>query len=433
MATGVVSETDSILSRWLQGSTVPAASLGGGLQNLQHQAAARLQELHLPTRKDEEWRFTDIAELAAIAWQGAPAASEVAVPDGASWMLPEAKGQCLVFVNGHYAPALSDTSALPAGIIAGNAEAARDLPWEDLGGDSWGDVFATLNAASFRDAAIVRVPAGTVVERPIQLLFLTAPTDGPILVQPRAYIVAETSASVTVVEQFASLAATEAHFTNAATEISVAPNARVAHIRLQQEASETGFHIGRTHVRQERDSHYAGSAIAVGAKFSRHNVAVSLGGDLAEVQLHGLTVVGDDCLADTHSEIVHCCPNGTSSQLHKCLLDGRSRGVFNGKIFVPQAAQQTNAAQLNRNLLLSPKARIDTKPELQITADNVKCSHGATVSQLEADEVFYLRSRGLSEAAARHLLVDAFAAEILNYIPVPSLRDRLAATLFTRS
>ncbi len=434
MAAEVVSGRDSALAHWLRAIAATSVDLPETLQERQRQAAARLQQMHLPTRKDEAWRFTDLAELTAIAWQGVPVAEVASNSDASAWAIPEAAGQQLVFINGRYAPYLSDTSALPPEVTVGNLVAAEAsaLPLERLGEyASGGDVFATLNAAGYQDAAFIWIPTGVALERPLHLLFVSAAADAPVLVQPRALIVLEASASLTLVEQFVSCEAQAATFTNAATEISLAPNARLVHARLQAEATEKGFHIGQTRVHQGRDSAYTNTAVATGAKFSRHNLAVSLDGDRTETHLQGLTVARGTCLADTHSEIAHHYPHGTSNQLHKCLLDGSARGVFDGKILVPQAAQQTNAAQLNRNLLLSPKARIDTKPQLQITADNVKCSHGATVSQLEADEVFYLRSRGLSEAAARHLLVDAFAAEILKEIPAASLRDRLTATLLT--
>ena len=432
MAIGMASETNTPLARWLGAGLAPLehATSTAQLQERQRQAAAQLQELRLPDRRDEEWRFTDISELAAIAWQPATEVPEV---DITPWALPETEESRLVFVNGRYVPSLTDTSALPAEVVVGNLATLGDRALAEYFAADRDDTFATLNAAGFNDAAIVWVPRNRTVEQPIQLLFVAAPAAEPVLVQPRILIVAEDSATVSVVEQFVSLADAPParYFTNAVTEIALGQNARVTHTRLQEEAAADGFHIGQTRVRQNRDSHYTSHAIATGARFSRHNLKVSLEGEQTETTLNGLSVTNGDRLSDTHSDIVHHYPHGTSNQLHKCLLDERSRSVFNGKIFVPQAAQQTNAAQLNRNLLLSPQARVDTKPQLQIVADNVKCAHGATVSQLEADEVFYLRSRGLADAAARRLLVDAFAGEVLQKLPIASLRDRLTSALFT--
>ena len=209
------------------------------------------------------------------------------------------------------------------------------------------------------------------------------------------------------------------------TEIWVEENAQIEHVRVQQESGES-FHIGKSAIAQARDSRYTCTEVNFGGKLSRHNLEVYQTGEQTETRLNGLAMVKERQLADTHSLISLTKPYGTTDQLHKCIVDGSAHTVFNGKVLVPKAAQLTNAAQLNRNLLLSPKARVDTKPELQITADNVKCSHGATVSQLEPDELFYLRSRGLNENDARYLLIDAFAAEILERIPVESLRTQLS-------
>jgi Fe-S cluster assembly protein SufD len=222
------------------------------------------------------------------------------------------------------------------------------------------------------------------------------------------------------------------YFTNQVTEIWVEDNAEVIHTRNQREAGEA-FHIGKTAIAQARNSRYTCNAITLGAKLSRHNLEVFQTGEGTETTLNGLIIIGREQLADTHSAIALNHPNGISNQLHKCIIDDRGHAVFNGKIFVPQAAQFTNAGQLNRNLLLSPKARVDTKPQLEITADQVKCAHGATVSQLDPDEIFYLQSRGINAVNARELLLDAFAAEILNRIPVPSLHQKLSRCVSCRT
>jgi Fe-S cluster assembly protein SufD len=244
-------------------------------------------------------------------------------------------------------------------------------------------------------------------------------------VQPRTLVVAETGSSITLIEEYIG---TGEYFTNAVTEIFVQGNSRVNHTRLQQE-SDASYHIGKTAVAQERDSHYTLNEINLGAKLSRHNPEVWQQGEQTETNLNGLTVATGEQISDTHSIIALSKPHGTTNQLHKCIVGDRAHTVFNGKVFVPKEAQLTDATQLNRNLMLSPKARIDTKPELQITADNVKCAHGATVSQLEAEEIFYLRSRGLSQADANQLLIDAFATEIIDRLPLESLRQRITQTI----
>jgi Fe-S cluster assembly protein SufD len=291
--------------------------------------------------------------------------------------------------------------------------------------------FTALNTSGLKDVAVVWVAKNVVVETPIHLVFVAA-GEAPSISLPRCLVVAETGSSVTLVEEFTNRRGAESaekvYFTNAVTEIWVEENAQVSHTRLELEGAEA-FHIGKTAVSQARDSRYTCHAIALGGKLSRHNLEILQTGEQTETTLNGLTMIGGNQLGDTHSAIALNYPYSTSRQLHKCIVGDRAHGVFNGKVFVPKPAQLTDAAQLNRNLLLSPKARVDTKPQLEITADNVKCAHGATVSQLEDDEIFYLQSRGIDENDARNLLINAFAAEIINQIPVPSLRERLTQTV----
>ena len=208
------------------------------------------------------------------------------------------------------------------------------------------------------------------------------------------------------------------------TEIWVGENAQVSHIRVQQESIEA-FHIGKSAIAQARNSRYACHAVSFGGQLSRHNLEVFQTGEATETTLNGLTMIAGSQVGDTHSAIALNHPYGISNQLHKCVVGDRAHAVFNGKVFVPKPAQLTNARQLNRNLLLSSKARVDTKPQLEITADNVKCSHGATVSQLEDDQIFYLQSRGIDANSSRTLLINAFAIEIIEQIPVASVRERL--------
>ncbi|HEY9301015.1 MAG TPA: Fe-S cluster assembly protein SufD, partial [Phormidium sp.] len=287
----------------------------------------------------------------------------------------------------------------------------------------YNDVFTALNIAGLADAAVVYVPKNQQIETPIHLLFITMAGETPILAQPHCLVIAESGSSVSIVEDFAVLG-NVATFTNAVTQIWLGENAAVNHIRLQREGREA-IHVGRSAIAQSRDSRYTCNAITVGGKISRHNLEVLQTGEQTETTLNGLIMISGEQLADTHSAINLTKPHGTTNQLHKCIVADKAHAVFNGKVFVPQAAQLTNAAQLNRNLLLSPKARVDTKPQLEITADNVKCSHGATVSQLDAEEVFYLQSRGLNENDSRNLLINGFAAEIINKLPFPSLRETL--------
>ncbi|MGF1589965.1 MAG: Fe-S cluster assembly protein SufD [Pleurocapsa sp.] len=392
------------------------------LRDIRQESKSWLSRLSVPTRQDEDWRFIDLSSLTAAKFVTAKNV------DAICESLSEATNSRLVFVNGFYSQQLSDLSGLPPGVFVGSLS---NLPQELNAAKyfaqqhSQQDAFTALNTAGGRDIAVVWANKNVVIETPIQLVFIA---DGELeanFTQPRTLVVAETGSSISLVEEYVG---TGEYFTNAVTEVFVKSNARVNHTRIQQE-SDASYHIGKTAISQERDSHYTINEINLGAKLSRHNPEVWQRGEQTETNLNGLTVATKEQTSDTHSIIALTKPHGTADQLHKCIVGDRAHTVFNGKVFVPKEAQLTDATQLNRNLLLSAKARVDTKPELQITADNVKCAHGATVSQLEAEEIFYLRSRGLSEADANQLLIDAFAAEIIDRIPLKSLRTRITQTI----
>ncbi|WP_068819287.1 Fe-S cluster assembly protein SufD [Phormidesmis priestleyi] len=402
------------------------------LQGVRDRALAIAQELAIPTTRDEEWRFTDLSSLVHIGF-ALPDRASISFAQIESFILPEAVNSRLVFVDGTYAPDLSATDDLPEGVLVTNLSVAvQFLPSlhnylaKQQGAE---EVFTALNTASLIDGAIVHVPKNQHVETPIQILFVSTAGVATIA-HPRCLVIAESGSSLTLVEEFVSIA-DGGYFTNAVTEIAIAENAQVNHTRVQRE-SETAFHIGKTAVSQARDSRYSCSAISLGAKIARHNLEVYQTGEQTQTTLNGLTMINGEQVGDTHSKIAFTKPYGTSDQVQKCIVGDRAHAIFNGKVSVPQAAQLTNAAQLSRNLLLSPRARIDTKPQLEITADNVKCAHGATVSQLEDDEVFYLQSRGLNPEEARKLLTYAFAIEIINHIPVASLKANLTTIIRTQ-
>ena len=401
-----------------------------GVQKLRESSAAWVRKCTLPTTRDEEWRFTDISFLKQVTFElPTPAASDIP-----PLILSEAANSRLVFVNGVYTPALSAVVDLPEGLIVTNLAGLplthRDRIWNYLAtAPGATEVFTALNTSGITDVAVVWVPKNLIVETPIHLLFIS--TSSQPISQPRCLVVAESGSSVTLIEDYLDRNQAEAgsvYFTNAVTEIWLEENAQVNHTRVERDSLEA-FHIGKTAIAQARSSRYIGNAITLGAKLSRHNLEVFQTGEQTETTVNGLVAIANQQVADTHSAIALNHPHGTSTQLHKCIVADRSHAIFNGKIFVPQAAQLTNASQLNRNLLLSPKARVDTKPQLEITADNVKCSHGATVSQLDEEEVFYLQSRGINATAARRLLLNAFAAEIINKLPVASLRQTLTKSI----
>jgi Fe-S cluster assembly protein SufD len=393
------------------------------LKDIRQQAANWVVRLKVPRTKDEEWRFTDLSSLVETEFVAAsPVKVETVNP------IPEASASRVVFVNGIYSSELSDISGLPEGIYAGNlANLPDSYSLENYFAQQHGaqEVFTALNTAGCQDIAVIWVDKNVVLETPIHLVFVSSTEDKGTFSQPRTLVVVETGANLSLIEEYIGRGT---YFNNAVTEIIIKDNAAIKHLRIQQE-SESSFHIGKTAVSQNRDSRYTLTELNFGGQLSRHNPEILQQGEQTETYLNGLTVASGEQTADTHSIIALTKPYGTTDQLHKCIVSDRAHTVFNGKVFVPKEAQLTNAAQLNRNLLLSPKARVDTKPELQITADNVKCSHGATVSQLEAEEIFYLRSRGLTEEDSRHLLIDAFATEIIERIPLKSLREKIVIML----
>ncbi|MBD2596506.1 Fe-S cluster assembly protein SufD [Nostoc spongiaeforme FACHB-130] len=421
-------DRDAYLTQLLNQVTVSQAD---GLEELRQQAANWVRHSTIPTTREEEWRFTDLSDLRGVEFQKAQPVNNVEKLNVTS--LTDNR---LVFVNGVYAPELSAVN-LPDGILVGNLTGltvAGDRIRKYLAqAEGALEVFTALNTAGLTDAAVVWVGKNVVVDTPIHLLFISVAGETATISQPRCLVVAETGSQVTLVEEFTNRRGAEgaedkSYFTNAVTEVWIGENAEVSHTRVELEGAEA-FHIGKTAVNQARYSRYTCNAFSLGAKLSRHNLEILQTGEQTETTLNGLAMISGKQVADTHSAIALNYPYGKSEQLHKCIVGDRAHAIFNGKVFVPKPAQLTDAAQLNRNLLLSSKARVDTKPQLEITADNVKCAHGATVSQLEDDEIFYLQSRGIDESAARNLLINAFAAEIINKVPLASLRDILLNTV----
>ncbi|RMF65516.1 MAG: Fe-S cluster assembly protein SufD, partial [Cyanobacteria bacterium J069] len=388
---------------WLQQlaqATPPATSW---VSSLRDRAAVQLHEHTFPTSRDEEWRFNNLSLLLALDLVSASGETAVRLDDLEAFFLPETASRRLVFVNGKYSENLSALGDVPPGLTVASL-ASLDATWtarlqpylaQQPGAK---ELFTALNTSGLSDAAVVFVPRNLVVAEPIRLLFVSTAGGAPTFSQPRVLVVAEANSSITLLEDYLAIAPA-AYFVNPVTEIWVGENASVNHTRLQRD-SQTAVHIGKTAVSVERSARYTGNALSLGAALSRHHLEVYPTGEQAEVTLNGLTMVTGDQEGDLHSAIALSQPHCITRQLQKCIIGDRAHAVFNGKVFVPQAAQLTDAGQLNRNLLLSPKARIDTKPQLEIVADNVKCTHGATVSQLEADEVFYLQSRGIDAASA---------------------------------
>ncbi|QOJ23752.1 MAG: Fe-S cluster assembly protein SufD [Gammaproteobacteria bacterium] len=394
------------------------------LNQLRAQAIDRVSTQKLPTKRDEEWRFTDISPLARLPYRPSQPDPNLHIQDIQHLFLDEVKNR-LVFVDGHFSRQLSvitnpdfTIGNLPE-LLSTHASVLESHLGQYARFDN--NVFTALNTAFLRDGAVIIAPKNTAVAEPIHVLFIA--TQSEVTHYPRCLLIGESGSRVTLIEDYAALGKA-AYITNTITEISLAANAHAQHIRLQRESTQA-FHLANCAVSLAHASNYQSISIALGSRISRYNLDVRLTDEAAECVVDGLAVISDHQLADTHTCIDHSKPNGTSHQQHKCIADDTAHAVFNGKIIVRPHAQRTNSSQSSRNLLLSKTAQVDTKPQLEIFADDVKCSHGATVGQLDQEEIFYLRSRGLSEKAARNLLTYAFGAEIISRIPVTSLRQQL--------
>lgn len=414
------------------------AGAGGALETIVERAREAARGLELPTTRDEDWRYTDVSALARQSFAPPPAdPAPIAAGEIAGLVVDEARGARLVFVNGAWSAALSNTGAVPGGVLVANLGAALAARPAEIDAHlarhaTFGaDLFSAVNTTLLRDAAVVVVPAGVAVATPIHLLFVTTRESAPIATQPRALVVAGAGSDCTLIEDYASLG-DPVQFTNSVVEVSVGANAGVRHVRVQRESAQ-GYHVGTCAVTQARDSRYCSTSLAFGARLSRLGLGVVQSEPGAQAELAGLAMIAGRQHADTHSTLDHAAAHGTSRQLHKCIVDGGAHAVFNGRIVIRAGAQQTDSAQQSRSLLLSPKALVNVKPQLEIRADDVKAAHGATVGQLDAEELFYLRSRGMSEALARNLLTYAFAAEVIERIPVPSLVARFERELLVRA
>jgi Fe-S cluster assembly protein SufD len=405
------------------------------LQALRRSAIERFAALGFPTLQQEAWRLTNVAPIARGTFVR-PMESIVPDPEQIAPHTFEAAAQ-LVFVDGRFAPALSHRRGLPAEVAAGSlAEALERWPDEvtpSLGlaaGDREnGNPFVALNTAFLRDGAFVRVPRGVAVAGPIHLLFLSSGEDGRATVSfPRNLILAGETSQVTLVETYTG---TGVYFNCPVTELVAGPGAVVDHYKIQRESREA-FHVATFQILADRDSAPSSHSISIGGSLVRHDVNAVLDGEGVDCILNGLYLAEGAQHVDTHMRVEHAKPHCASHELYKGVLDGKARAVFDGLIYVHKGAQKTDAKQSNRNLLLSRDAIANSNPQLEIFADDVKCTHGSTVGQLDDDAVFYLRSRGIGEEAARSLLTYAFASDVVERIKVEPVRHDLEEFLFAR-
>ena len=419
-------------ARLAQETTLPAA-----LASLRDDAFRCFNRLGFPTTRLEEWRFTNVSSIAETAFVAPTAGAGDARTDLDVLHVPRLGGPELVFVNGTFAPALSTTEGLPVGVrMRSLATALADDDAETVASHLGrlarieSQAFAALNTAFLRDGAVIEVASGVVVETPIHLLFVTRSGAEPVLSQPRVLLLTDANSQVRVVESHAGDGET-AYLSNTVTEISVGDHAVIDHYTVVREA-ESGFRVGSLNATLGRASNFSSHTITLGGALVRNEASVVLAGEGGECTLNGLYLANGRQLVDNQTTIDHAQPHCDSHELYKGILDGRSRAVFNGKIIVRLDAQKTDAKQSNKALLLSENAQITTKPQLEIFADDVKCTHGATVGQLDTDSLFYLRSRGLSREQARQLLTHAFAADLLGHIKVEAIRAQLDALLLER-
>jgi len=390
------------------------------LQPLRQAAFARFADLGFPTTRNEEWRFTNVNAIARATF--APAgrgATQIRLPKGPLQ---------LVFANGHL---LTRPEGLPKGLEVGGFADDPGTVEKHLGkyASFQENAFVALNTAMTQDGALIRVARGAVIPEPIEIFYVTTAAEEPIATHPRALFLIDANAQCTIVERYLGVGE-GVYFTNAVTEIVAADGAVVDHYKVQQEAI-SAYHVGTTQASIGPSANFSSTSISLGGALVRNDANAVLSGG-SEGTLNGLYIVNGAQHVDNHTIIDHTQPHANSHEVYKGILDGKSHAVFNGKIFVRKDAQKTDSKQTNKNLVLSDDAVVDTKPELQILADDVRCTHGATIGQLDAEALFYLQSRGIGKREAQSLLTFAFAKDVVDRIKVQSLRDSLEQILFEK-
>lgn len=394
-------------------------------------AFARFAEVGIPTSRDEEWRFTPVGSLATRTFRVAGHSDTVRPTDIAPYTFGQRDWPLLVMVDGRFDASLSSLPLLPAGVRIGSlADAINDgVPGVEahLARHAAPDVtpFAALNAALCVDGAFIHVPAGVVMPAPVHVLHVVTRAAHDTVMTPRTLMLVDAEARASLIESFITLADV-AYFTNACAEVVLDAGSWLEHVRIQREGGKA-WHIGLSRVDQDRDSHYRSFTLNMGGKLARHDLHTRLNAPNIETLLYGLYLAQGEQLVDNHTAIFHDHPNCNSWEVYKGVLADRAHAVFNGKVLVKAEAQKTDAKQTNRNLLLSDDAKVNTKPQLEIFADDVRCTHGATVGRLDEQQRYYLSTRGIGGRTAQALLIWAFAAEVLAEVSVTPVREALEA------
>jgi Fe-S cluster assembly protein SufD len=434
IATNGRKEIEPQLEQFARFERETAAGQPGWLSPLRQSGIKVFAEKGFPTLEDEDWRFTNVAPVAHLPFNPVwKLPEDASVPRSVeSFMFGGVKSHRLVFVNGHYHPGLSSpgtpgqgvtVTSLAAALVSGSDVLEKHLAQS---ADERNNSFTALNTAFFQDGAFVHIPAGKVVETPIHLLFISSVKESGATAHPRNLFVVEASSQATILETHAS-SVNAPYFTNVVTDLVLGQGARLEYCKFQGD-SPSAFHLASLRARLGRDASLRAHSFAMGAALSRNTIHAILDGEGADCVLNGLYLTRSDQVADHHMVVEHAQPHCTSHEYFNGILDDRSKGVFHGRILVKPAAQKTDAKQTNRNLLLSEEATIDTKPQLEIYADDVKCTHGATVGQLNEESIFYLRARGIGAETARRMLIHAFAGEIterVQHVPAREELDRL--------
>ncbi|HEX6717407.1 MAG TPA: Fe-S cluster assembly protein SufD [Pyrinomonadaceae bacterium] len=402
------------------------------LELVRSSAMDRFEQIGFPSVKDEEWKYTNLAALAKEDFVPALGSGEIAVADVNRFAYPETANAHLVVVNGFLREDLSITTGLQDVVAIDLFSAVADARYNKLvrkylarNAGYHNNGLTALNTAFLQSGVFLWIPKNVKLETPLQITFVADAENGASF--PRLLVVAEENSSATLIESYFPNNGGR-YFTNAIAEIVLKDGAQLEHYRLQRE-SKNAFHVSMTSAELGRSSRYNTTSINLGAQLSRHDISVVMDHEGAETSVDGLYMVESGQHTDTHSVIDHKQPHCTSHQLYKGILDGNGRAVFNGKIFVRHGAQKTDAMQTNKNLLLSDKAHVDTKPQLEIFADDVKCAHGAAVGQIDEEELFYLETRGLNPELGRSLLTYGFAEEVVEKIKIESIRSQLNETV----
>ena len=402
------------------------------LRTLRTEAAARFAELGFPSRNHEEWRNTNVAPIAETLFERGAGILDAATL--ATLPFADLPGHQLVFVDGKFAAKLSRIGDLPNGVSLGSlADVLRDNPAaaepyiaKYAAFDS--AAFAALNTAFLRDGAYLSIPRNAMIEEPIQILYVSVAQEAPTVSYPRALILAGENCQATVAETYLQ-AQKGTVFSNAVTEIVLGENAVLDHYKTTQ-FGDNSYHVGTLQVELAKSANFSSHNITLDGAIARHDSNAKLAGEGGECTLNGLYIARGRQLVDNHTAIDHALPHCNSHEIYKGILDDRSRGVFNGKIFVRLDAQKTDAKQTNQTLLLSKEATINTKPQLEIFADDVRCTHGATIGQLDDEMLFYLRARGIGKEEARGLLTYAFASDVIDRMKFAELRGQIHRALF---